>query len=349
MFQGFPLVVRARLDRHRADPGARRQHGVQRVPGAGLDPGARTATCPASCTPAATGSRSPTASSPWRSSRSSLIWAFDAEVTRLIQLYIVGVFVSFTVSQLGMVRHWTRHLRTEPDPARAHADEAVADHQRGRPRDDRDGARRRAHHQVHARRLDRDPGDGRHLRAHAVDPPALRAGARGAGARHRRRGRPRPAEPRARDRAGLPPAPADDARAGLRPRVAARRCSRRSPSASTPRTSTPCASSGRRSSIPVPLRVLDSPFREITRPVLDVRALDPAGQPARPRRRLHPRVRGRALVGAAAAQPVARCGSRAGCCSRPGVVVASVPWQLASSEGQTGLEEPVRGTVPRGY
>ena len=33
----------------------------------------------------------------------------------------------------------------------------------------------------------------------------------------------------------------------------------------------------------------------------------------------------------------------------PGVVVASVPWQLASSEGQTGLEEPVRGTVPRGY
>ena len=46
-----------------------------------------------------------------------LIFAFDAEVTRLIQLYIVGVFVSFTLSQLGMVRHWTRHLRTEPDPA----------------------------------------------------------------------------------------------------------------------------------------------------------------------------------------------------------------------------------------
>ncbi|WP_205739653.1 APC family permease [Georgenia sp. SYP-B2076] len=47
---------------------------------------------------------------------SVLIVAFDAEVTRLIQLYIVGVFVSFTVSQLGMVRHWTRHLRTETDP-----------------------------------------------------------------------------------------------------------------------------------------------------------------------------------------------------------------------------------------
>jgi amino acid transporter len=46
-----------------------------------------------------------------------LIVAFDAEVTRLIQLYIVGVFVSFTVSQFGMIRHWTRHLKTEQDPA----------------------------------------------------------------------------------------------------------------------------------------------------------------------------------------------------------------------------------------
>jgi amino acid transporter len=47
---------------------------------------------------------------------SLLIVAFDAEVTRLIQLYIVGVFVSFTASQTGMVRHWTRLLRTETDP-----------------------------------------------------------------------------------------------------------------------------------------------------------------------------------------------------------------------------------------
>ncbi|WP_239455287.1 APC family permease [Nocardioides gilvus] len=46
-----------------------------------------------------------------------LVVAFDAEVTRLIQLYIVGVFTSFTLSQLGMVKHWTRHLRTERDPA----------------------------------------------------------------------------------------------------------------------------------------------------------------------------------------------------------------------------------------
>jgi amino acid transporter len=44
-----------------------------------------------------------------------LVYVFDAEVSKLIQLYIVGVFVSFTMSQTGMVRHWTRLLRTEQD------------------------------------------------------------------------------------------------------------------------------------------------------------------------------------------------------------------------------------------
>ncbi|MBH0120963.1 APC family permease, partial [Rhodococcus sp. CX] len=44
------------------------------------------------------------------------VWVFGAEVTHLIQLYIVGVFVSFTLSQTGMIRHWTRHLATETDP-----------------------------------------------------------------------------------------------------------------------------------------------------------------------------------------------------------------------------------------
>ncbi|GAA3343442.1 APC family permease [Amorphoplanes nipponensis] len=46
-----------------------------------------------------------------------LIVAFEAEVTRLIQLYIVGVFVSFTLSQEGMIRHWNRLLKTQRDPA----------------------------------------------------------------------------------------------------------------------------------------------------------------------------------------------------------------------------------------
>jgi amino acid transporter len=46
-----------------------------------------------------------------------LVIAFQADVTALIQLYIVGVFVSFTFSQLGMIRHWNRLLRVEKDPA----------------------------------------------------------------------------------------------------------------------------------------------------------------------------------------------------------------------------------------
>jgi amino acid transporter len=49
-----------------------------------------------------------------------LIVSFQAEVTRLIQLYIVGVFVSFTLSQAGMLRHWNRLLRTERDPSVRH-------------------------------------------------------------------------------------------------------------------------------------------------------------------------------------------------------------------------------------
>ncbi|MGB8404685.1 MAG: APC family permease [Mycobacterium sp.] len=47
----------------------------------------------------------------------AFIVAFNAEVTALIQLYIVGVFVSFTLSQIGMVRHWNRLLRTETNRA----------------------------------------------------------------------------------------------------------------------------------------------------------------------------------------------------------------------------------------
>src|SRR4029453_6007526 len=44
---------------------------------------------------------------------SLLIWAFDASVTGLIPLYAIGVFLSFTLSQAGMVRRWWKigHLR----------------------------------------------------------------------------------------------------------------------------------------------------------------------------------------------------------------------------------------------
>jgi len=46
-----------------------------------------------------------------------LVVVFRANVVTLIHLYIVGVFVALTLSQAGMVRHWNRALRTERDPA----------------------------------------------------------------------------------------------------------------------------------------------------------------------------------------------------------------------------------------
>src|SRR5580693_2408990 len=46
-----------------------------------------------------------------------LIVVFQASPTRLIQLYIIGVFVSFVCSQTGMIRHWNRLLATGPDKA----------------------------------------------------------------------------------------------------------------------------------------------------------------------------------------------------------------------------------------
>jgi hypothetical protein len=46
-----------------------------------------------------------------------LVFAFDGSTTRLIQLYIVGVFTSFTLCQAGMVRHWTRELAKATTPA----------------------------------------------------------------------------------------------------------------------------------------------------------------------------------------------------------------------------------------
>ena len=44
-----------------------------------------------------------------------ILVVFQADVTTLIQLYIIGVFVSFTLGQTGMVRHWIRALRQGTD------------------------------------------------------------------------------------------------------------------------------------------------------------------------------------------------------------------------------------------
>jgi amino acid transporter len=49
----------------------------------------------------------------------ALIIGFDANVDDLIHLYIIGVFTSFTLSQAGMVRHWNRTIpRSAPERRR---------------------------------------------------------------------------------------------------------------------------------------------------------------------------------------------------------------------------------------
>ena len=44
-----------------------------------------------------------------------VIYAFDADLSKLIQMYVVGVFTSFTLSQTGMVRHWRAEARRGAD------------------------------------------------------------------------------------------------------------------------------------------------------------------------------------------------------------------------------------------
>jgi len=273
-----------------------------------------------------------------------LIWAFDAEVTRLIQLYIVGVFVSFTLSQLGMVRHWTNALRTEPDPGvRARMVRSRVINSIGLVMTGTvlvvvlvtkftHGAwiailamvlvfwLMTSIHRHYARvrtelALGADAEAARALpsRVHAIvlvsrlHRPAMRALA------YARASRPNELEAVT---VGVDP----DEVAELRRQW-------------------------EEIGVPVPLRVLDSPFREITRPVLTyVRSI----------RRDSPRdlvvvyipeyVVGHWWEQLLHNQSALRLKGRL--LFTPGVVVASVPWQLASTQGQDGLEE--RG-VKRGY
>lgn len=45
---------------------------------------------------------------------SILVVVFDANVSRLINLYVIGVFTALTLSQVGMVRHWIKAQAAEP-------------------------------------------------------------------------------------------------------------------------------------------------------------------------------------------------------------------------------------------
>ena len=133
--------------------------------------------------------------------------AFGGSTTALIPLYAVGVFLSFTLSQAGMVRH---HLKLrERGWQRGTVVNAI-----GAARD-RGGAGRRGGLEVHDRRLGaggRDPADRAGLQGH---PPPLRRGpraaARRAGRARARRARAQPRDPRLRR------APRRAARVALRP------------------------------------------------------------------------------------------------------------------------------------
>lgn len=268
----------------------------------------------------------------------ALIIAFDATVTRLIQLYIVGVFVSFTLSQLGMVRHWNRHLRTERDPVerrRMVRSRAVNAFGFGMTAvvltivlltKFLHGAwiallamallfilmrAIRRHYDGVARELalGDDPVSARALpsRVHAIvlvsklHKPAMRAIAYARASR---------------------PSTLEAVTVGVHPEEI-----------------TALTQEWEQLDLPLPLRVLDSPYREITRPIL---------QYVRSVRRESPRdlvvvyipeyVVGHWWEQALHNQSALRLKGRL--LFTPGVVVASVPWQLESTEGQTGLEEP---------
>ncbi|GAB3676052.1 APC family permease [Angustibacter aerolatus] len=274
-----------------------------------------------------------------------LILAFDAQVTRLIQLYIVGVFVSFTTSQIGMIRHWNRLLRTaesseKPAMLRARVINAVGAGMSGTVlvvvliTKFLNGAwiaiaamvvifllmkAIRRHYTHVADEL--APGDDFRdellpSRVHAlvlvskIHRPALRALA------YARASRPSVLE-------------------AINVNV-------------EPEETQALQDEWEKREIPVPLKSLDSPYREITRPIIEyVRSI----------RTNNPRdvvmvyipeyVVGHWWEQVLHNQSALRLKARL--LFTPGVLVASVPWQLHSSEGLAHrLEGPAAGAVRRG-
>jgi len=57
---------------------------------------------------------------------SILVAAFGGDTSRLIPLYAVGVFLSFTLSQLGMVRHWLKERDRNQESERASGSQSVS-------------------------------------------------------------------------------------------------------------------------------------------------------------------------------------------------------------------------------
>ncbi|WP_377642187.1 APC family permease [Oryzobacter terrae] len=276
-----------------------------------------------------------------------LVVLYDAEVTRLIQLYIVGVFVSFTLSQIGMVRHWNRHLRLEKSAAararmiRSRAINAVGATMSGTVllvvliTKFTHGAgyaiaamavlfvlmmRIRKHYDRVRDELRVDEGDTKQQllpsRVHAivlvskVHKPTLRALA------YARATRPSILEALTVD--------------------------------VDPEETKALQAEWDRRDIPVPLKALDSPYREITRPIVDYVKSIRSGNPRDLVVVYIPEyVLGHWWEQVLHNQSALRLKGRL--LFTPGVMVSSVPWQLASAEGfEDRLDGPVVGDVRRG-
>lgn len=276
-----------------------------------------------------------------------LIVIYNAEVTKLIQLYIVGVFVSFTLSQIGMVRHWNRHLAVEKD--------------RG---EHRKMVRRRAINAVGALlsgvvllvivATKFMHGAGFAIAAMFVLYLVMRSINR-----HYQR---------VRDELSV--AEDDTSQQLLPSRVHAivlvstihRPTLRALAYATATRPSRIEAvtvdvdrevtedlqAEWDRRGIPVPLKALDSPYREITRPVVDYVKSIRSGNPRDLVVVYIPQyVLGHWWEQALHNQSALRLRSRL--IFTPGVMISSVPWQLASSEGaEERMDGPVAGDVRRG-
>ncbi len=276
-----------------------------------------------------------------------LIFVYDAQVTRLIQLYIVGVFVSFTLSQTGMIRHWNRHLRTERDPKvrqrmmRSRVINSIGAFMSGTvllvvlATKFLKGAGYAIaamvvlfiimngihNHYARVRReldVEDEPGDEQMLpsRVHAIvlvskiHKPTLRALA------YARATRPSLLE-------------------AITVNV-------------DPEETKALQEEWDRRDIPVPLKALDSPYREITRPVVDYVKSARRGNPRDVVMVYIPEyVVGRWYEQLLHNQSALRLKGRLH--FTPGVMVTSVPWQLRSSEGaEERYDGPIVGSVRRG-
>jgi amino acid transporter len=278
-----------------------------------------------------------------------LIVAYDAQVTKLIQLYIVGVFVSFTLSQIGMIRHWNRNLAVERNPeARSHMQRSRVINAIGATMSGTVllvvlatkflhgagyaiaamvvlfvvmlGIRR--HYDRVRDELAVQEGDTRHQllpsRVHAIvlisriHKPALRALA------YARATRPQILE-------------------AVTVNV-------------EPEDTQALQEEWDRRDIPVPLKALDSPYREITRPVVDYVKSIRSGNPRDLVVVYIPQyVLGHWWEQLLHNQSALRLRSRL--LFTPGVMVSSVPWQLEGSEvarERLDEERPVAGDVRRG-